>query len=647
MRRARAGSALNVSIVRYFSTAMALPAVIVAILLSIAWNDNIDRWFDANLRNMLFDILSLSEAYTETYSAEVNADAEQIARTLDQSRNQVELNSEQVETYLTQQAIIRGLLTIYILDPQAQTLARASVGEPITFRQINAQYLASLSAGEASLIETSDGEIGVVRALSAWDAYLFVAREISPYVLTTRRLTDEAIAAFQEIETMRRAATVAYGLLYLDFRLVLLLTAVLAGFAFADRLVRPIGQLITASDEVARGNLNRLLPIEGREGDLDLLKQSFNTMVERLGDQRRNLLLAQDQIDQRRRLTEAILESVPIGVAGVGKDLTLTFVNEHFRTVFGRRHQAVAGRRLDEFLPDIRNRMRGGETFFELSLRHPEGERNFVVNLTPTAPDGDVAVVSVNDVTDLVRAERNAAWSDVARSIAHEIKNPLTPIQLAAERLSRKYGTQMSDDDQAFHTCISTILRQVDNIGHLVNEFASFARMPRARLERHSLARVLHEVVLSTRTSLDDIDIALKLESEDLEAMIDHRLIFQALTNVIKNAAETTEVQANPTAPFRTILLCAYTKGEWVVVDCADDGPGFGEERPRLLEPYFTSREGGVGLGLAIVRKVVEDHGGTIALLDAVDSYEGYSGALVRMTFRRAISERKLEGGPR
>src|SRR5438552_5876623 len=435
--------------------------------------------------------------------------------------------------------------------------------------------------------------------------------------------------------------------------LIVLLSSAWLGLDFANRLVAPIRRLIGAANVVSTGNLDIQVPVRRSEGDLARLGETFNNMTQELRTQHEDIVRARDLIDSRRRFTEAVLAGASAGVIGVNAGGRISIVNRSAERLMGRSETEILGLPLAEVAPELAeifNTARGGNQRLvqrQLAMTRDGQERNYSVRVTSEqATEAEHGyVITIDDITELVLAQRSSAWADIARRIAHEIKNPLTPIQLSAERLRRKYSKSITDDPAVFEQCTETIVRQVDDIKRMVDEFSRFARMPKAVLADEDVADGVRQVVFLLRVAHPDIDFDVNLEAEAMPARVDRRLISQALTNIIKNAAEA--IGAVPPAELGRgrIAVRVYREGNDVVIDVIDNGIGLPKEnRSRLLEPYVTTREKGTGLGLAIVGRILEEHGGKIELGDAADLVAGQRGAWMRL--RSAAEAVPLESSP-
>ena len=504
------------------------------------------------------------------------------------------------------------------------------------------------ASGQPVLIEPNRRNLvgAIVKMREIEDAYLYTIRLVDPEVIKARQIVTANTDEYRGLEANRTTTQVAFALLYLGLTLIIVLSAIWTGIAVADRLVRPIRQLIGAADEVATGNLDVTVAVRASDGDVASLGDTFNKMLLQLKSQRNEILKAKDLVDERRRFSEAVLAGVTAGVIGVDSSGTITIVNRSAESMLAISGTAALGRNLSEMLPHVGRVFEIGRNSGRAVYREPVtffragAERTFNVQVTIEEAEYETEeksyVVTVDDITDLVQAQRSSAWADVARRIAHEIKNPLTPIQLAAERIRRRYGKVITEDREVFDQCTDTIIRQVADIGRMVDEFSGFARMPKPDMQMMDVREALREASFLVEVSRSDIVFERRFGSEPLMGTFDSRLMAQAFGNVIKNAAEAIEGVERETGRTGVIRIEARADGDKIRVDVIDNGKGLPREsRQRLLEPYMTTREKGTGLGLAIVKKIIEDHGGVLELNDAPgDFFEG-RGAMISMVLPR------------
>ncbi len=482
----------------------------------------------------------------------------------------------------------------------------------------------------------------VIRLRAFNDTFLYVARLLDPHVVAQLNKTQASVAEYAEIESRRLAMQVSFALMFAVIALTILMASVLIGLNFANGLVAPIRRLMSAANIVSTGDLHVQVPVQRSGGDLAQLGETFNKMTQELRTQRDELVNASDLIDSRRRFIEAVLSSASAGIIGVDASGSVGILNRSAEKLIGQAESETLDHPLSEVLPELDEMMKtareGTQRLVQgqITINRAGHERNLSVRVSAeqTSQSRDSYIITLDDITELVSAQRTSAWGDVARRIAHEIKNPLTPIQLSAERIRRKFGKVITEDKAIFEQCTDTIVRQVDDIRRMVDEFSRFARMPKPVMEGEDVADTVRQAVFLMRVGHPEIDIEAEIKEDPMRAQFDRRLISQALTNIIKNATEAIEAVPAEELGKGRIDVIAARDGEDIVIDVIDNGIGLPKvSRARLLEPYVTTREKGTGLGLAIVGRVLEDHGGRIELHDAADIRPGSRGAWMRLRF--------------
>ncbi len=602
--------------------------------------------------------MMVANAYLREHAQGIRADILAMAFDVARAKPLYDQERERFRQFLTAQATVRGASAAMIISQDITVVERADLKREQDIVMPSPGGLATVGETEPQIgIVLEANSVAAVIKLRGYDnLFLHMVRPLDPRVVAQLRETQASVSDFANLESRRLGVQLAFGMMYTVIALTVLLSAAWLGLNFANRLVSPIRRLISAANTVSTGNLQVQVPISRSEGDLANLGETFNKMTYELRTQRDDLVRARDLMDQRRLFTEAVLAGVSAGVIGVDADGRIGILNRSAQRLIGRGEPESVGRSLTELVPelaDIFSTATAGsqrEVQGQVSITRDGRERNVLVRVT-TEQSGDPShgyVVTLDDITELVAAQRTSAWADVARRIAHEIKNPLTPIQLSAERLRRKYGKSITEDPGVFQQCTDTIVRQVDDIKRMVDEFSKFARMPTPVMTSEDVADTVRQVVFLLRVGNADIDIDLELAEDPMPARFDRRLISQALTNIIKNATEAIAA-VNPPERGR-ILVTAERLGEEVAVDVIDNGIGLPKEnRNRLLEPYVTTREKGTGLGLAIVGRILEDHGGSIELRDASDRIPGQRGAWVRLRFatEQAIKAAKVAASAR
>ncbi|MBX6328613.1 MAG: PAS domain-containing sensor histidine kinase [Pseudolabrys sp.] len=639
-RSGRAGSRLHVRIVGLFSIIAATPAILVAVVASVTLDRGLDRLFSTRTRAAIENSLIVAEAYLRDHAQIVRSDIMVMAFDLARAEPIFKNDRDKLRQFLTFQASVRGLAAAIVFDRDLNVVAHADLETNQTFAIPPREALPHVTTTEPQVVLLPDTNYvaAIVKIDKYDDYYLYVARLLDPRVVPQLQATRESAQEYAALEARRLGVQVAFALMYTVIALTVLLSAVWVGLNFAKWLIAPIRRLIGAANLVSTGNLYVRVPVHQSEGDLASLGETFNRMTQELRTQRDDIMRARDVIDSRRRFTEAVLAGASAGVIGIDGQGRVSIVNRSAEKLIGCNEAEALGRPLTEILPEVAEILAAARTGLrsqdQVTITRHGRERNLSVRVTSEqSTDSDRGyVITLDDITELVAAQRTAAWADVARRIAHEIKNPLTPIQLSAERLRRKYGKSIGNDRDVFEQCTETIIRQVDDIRRMVDEFSRFARMPKPVFAADDLADTIRQAVFLMRVGNADIDIDAEIAEDPMPARFDRRLISQALTNIIKNAAEA--IAAVPPAELGkgTIRVFAERHGEDIVIDVVDNGIGLPKERrSRLLEPYVTTREKGTGLGLAIVSRIVEEHGGRIELRDACERIPGQRGAMVRL----------------
>jgi len=642
-RKGRAGARLHVRIALMFGLVAAVPAILVAIIASITLDRGLDRWFSTRTRAIVTNAVTIAQSYVREHALGIRTDLVAMEDDLSRLRSVFDENHNRFVEILTAQASVRGLPVALLIRDNLTIIDRANI-EPSRDVQVPANLAVRQATNERPLVyfsNNADFVAAVVPVRGFENMYLYVARGVDPQVLQYLRSTEAGAVEYAGLEERRFGVQVAFALMYTLIALIVLLSAIWIGLNFANRLIAPIRRLITAADLVASGDLHAQVPVRRTEGDLANLSESFNKMTQELRAQHDDIVGARDQIDQRRRFTEAVLAGVGAGVIGLDTKARVTILNRSAEHLIGRAETDVIGAPIDEVIPEISALVDEAQSGVErtqgtISLARGERERTINVRVTTEASfeSEHGYVITLDDITELVSAQRTSAWADVARRIAHEIKNPLTPIQLSAERLRRKYGKALIADREIFEQCTDTIIRQVGDIGRMVDEFSAFARTPKPVVETQDLNDSVRQVAFLMRVGHPDIKFDVEVPAEPMLARFDRRLISQALTNIVKNAIEAIEAVPAGRPQEGRVVVRAAREGALAVIDVIDNGIGLPQEnRDRLLEPYVTTREKGTGLGLAIVGKILEEHGGKIVLRDAPPTEGGRRGAWVRLSF--------------
>ena len=658
--RHAAGARLHVNIVGLFSVIAVLPAIILALFASASLNRALDHLFSKGTENIIVNSLVVAQAYLQEHGQVIRSDVLAMTNDIEERASLFRTNPEQFQLQLFQQAQLRNLPGAYLIDGRGEVLSAPPLAPKYTPPPRPLMTMAR--AGDVVLVPPHDGldQVGAIQKIGSLpDTYLYVVREVNGAVLEQVRAAERHETEFRQMQDRRAGTQIAYGLMHMELALTLLLSAIWAGMWFANILVSPIRRLIGAAQLISQGNLDVRLPYRQSEGDMAQLSETFNTMSAELKKQRDDLVTFNGQIAERGRFIEAVLSGVTAGVIGLDAGGKINLVNRSALQLLGRDADGLTGRSFTDVFPEMAHVLgqakansRRDRTQEQVDLTISGAERHFIVQVTREhSGDRDYGfVVTIDDITGLVTAQRTSAWADVARRIAHEIKNPLTPIQLSAERLKRKYSHVIQVDRDIFEKCTDTIIRQVGDLGRMVDEFSSFARMPKALMEAQNVGDVVSQTVDLYQLSQSDIDFKVTLPPDPVIMFCDRRLLSQALTNLVKNATEAIQAakeQAGDKSAYRgQIEATVSTTGAKVIVSVIDNGCGLPKkDRNRLVEPYMTTRAKGTGIGLAVVHRVTEQHGGTLLLEDAPVTPERPTGAAVRMVL--PILQSGAESGPK
>ncbi|MBM3490755.1 MAG: PAS domain-containing sensor histidine kinase [Alphaproteobacteria bacterium] len=653
-RSGMAGARLHARFVGLFSLIAAGPAIATAVFSAVFLSFGIDEWFNSTVRRAVNESLAVAEAYVEEHRNAMRADMLAMANDLNREATRLQGSPGLIARVVQTQAMLRSFQEATVFERSGRVLARSALSWSASIETIPIDAIEKATLGELAIFRNhaDDDEVqGLIRLDRFLDAYLYVSRHVEARVINHVQSARAAAAEYAALDRARTRLQLTSALLFVAMALLLLLLSVWLALVFANRLVRPIGELVAATERVRTGNLSvRVEPPRG-EDEIATLGLAFNRMTEQLNSQQNALVEANRLLDGRRRFTEAVLSGVSAGVLGLDGDGRIHLPNRSAAELLGTSVEALAGRPIGDVAPEILGIVAQATADMEglgegqVALARGGHRRQLFVRvaqqLGKEGPQGHV--VTFDDVTALLAAQRAAAWADIARRIAHEIKNPLTPIQLSAERLKRKYLKDVTNDPEVFLQCTDTIIRQVADIGRMVDEFSAFARMPTPVLRQVDLVELARQTIFPMRLQHGEIGFALQSPQTRLNWRCDPRQFSQVFTNLLKNAAEAIEGRAADTGgvlPAGRVELRLLPEDDRLTIEVLDNGRGFPRElKDRLTEPYVTTRTKGTGLGLAIVRKIVEDHGGRLLLRDAIGG-----GACVRLEFTASTVDRQAEG---
>lgn len=629
-RRGSTGSKLHLRFIVLFSLVALTPTILVSAGSTVFFRYGIESWFSDRVRTALQASLEVAKAYLEEHQQIIGGDALAMANDINREGPSLIQSSPRFSGFIGSQAAIRGLTEAIVFEAHGRVLARSGLAFSIESGIDQIPYWAyeKAQAGEVAVL-TSDNDDRVralVRLQSLFgETYLFVGRFVDPKVIGHMEATSAAVAEYERLEGRRLGLEKAFSLVFAVIALLLLLASVWVGLSMAMSLATPIARLIDAAEKVRSGDLTARVG-ENAADEIGTLSRAFNRMTGQLNQQRRELVEANRELDERRRFTETVLAGVSAGVIGLDRMGNIHLPNRSACELLATDLDQNIGSPLGEVIPEFLDAFDEGrrrpdrQTPHEVKLTRGGRSSTLLVRVAAERLDGETIgfVVTFDDISELVSAQRKAAWADVARRIAHEIKNPLTPIQLSAERLKRKYFKEIQSDPETYSKLIETIIRQVGDIGRMVDEFSAFARMPAPQMKPEDLADICRHAVFLQRNGYPDVTFEAELPQGRVPLVCDGRLLGQALTNLLKNAVEAIHGREGESLPTGRVLL-ALTRGDgqWQVT-VTDNGKGLpAEDRDRLTEPYVTTRTKGTGLGLAIVKKIMEDHGGDLYLEDA------------------------------
>ena len=631
--RDEAGTRLHLRFVLLFSFVSVVPAVLIAGVFGVLVNRGVDQWFSTNVRSSVENGALIGRAYVADVGTGLERDLETMTTELGGVRNRFE-NRIQFGRALEQIGAFFGYPALYILNADGEVLASGEQPGAPPYVAPPPDAFEVLAQGEVvptAVTENPD----TIRALyplpDYGDAYLYVVRPMAEGLIQRMRTGEESILAYRQAEESRARIQAAFALSYLETALLVLVGAVWLAMSAANAISAPIGRLVRVAERVSAGDLDARVDAANAPGELVGLSEAFNRMTSDIQSQQAALKSASDEALDRSRFIETVLSGVSAGVIGLDRLGHISAINDSAMDLLSIQSQ-VQGLRLGEVSPELSELSERGEAHIEEDIDITRNGDTRRLRVRIEGGQGGEMVMTFDDITRLVTAQRNAAWRDVARRIAHEIKNPLTPIQLSAERLRRKYRSQIGQDIEVFDRCTETIIRQVGDIGRMVDEFSSFARMPAPRYAPEDAAEMLREAVFGQRVAASDVGVTLVEPVPEIMIDCDGRMVRQALINILKNAGEAVEARKalGETTALPGISAALVVSGGMARFVIEDDGIGLPtKDRDRLIEPYVTTREKGTGLGLAIVKRICEDHGGDLRLDDA----KGLSGARVTLIF--------------
>ncbi len=656
-RRAKsAGSRLHMRLSRVFAIVALIPTVLVAVFAVVTLSIGVEGWFSKNVQNVVKSSLSAAEAYKNEQRDDLKIDLSFMSVRLNEYKKSNSFVSDsdlRVQLISIQKLIQRGLKEAYIIDRNANLRSRGELSYLFGYEEPSDEIMKSAELGDLIIIEDwPNNEFrSLIRLESFEDKYLYISRTVDGKILNLLDKTMESAITYNTMESQREKILWSYGLLYLGFATFVILSSILLGMLFAERLSRPVGRLAGAAQRLGAGDFDVKVIEEKGDDEIAMLSRVFNHMTKQVKRQRDDLIAANDYTERRRRLFDSVLSGVTAGVIGLSSDGNIGFINLAAQKLLNLNSDNHEGKSIQIAVPEFIDLFRliqkndNKTQQQEIKLTRAGAIEILLVRISARISENELVegyVITFDDVTNLVSAQRLAAWGDVARRIAHEIKNPLTPIQLSAERLKRKYSPIVGTEDSNLSQYCDVIIRQTNDLRRIVDEFSKFARMPEPIKRPTNVTKLLKDVILLFQVSSPKISIVFNNLYDDFNVSIDETMINQAFTNLIKNAGEAIESKLNSQPDLKfdpEIRITIDQIMNDLEITIEDNGIGLPNQgRSRLFEPYVTNRENGTGLGLSIVKKIIEEHNGSLELLDAspfskTDSF----GAKMRIVFPKEI----------
>lgn len=646
-RRRMAGYQLHLRIAVLFSIISVLPSLIVIGFAVFVLDYSLRGWFNDRISTAVEESVNIANSYLEEHKRSVSGQILAMANDINREAPNLLRNRNSFDLYLTNQAGVRNLTEALVIDSTGRVIANSQFAYAVTFSDLDSAFFDKANLGEVSIADTdNDNRIRAGLRLNQFvDAYLLVGRFVDPTVLASVERTQFASSSYQLLDIRQLDLQISFAVMFGMVALLLLLSSVWLGLNFANAIVTPISAIISVADKVRSGNHATRVGQIHDQGEIGELAASFDRMLDEINRNRQELVEANIQLDKRREFTEAVLAGVSSGVIGIDHEQTITLPNLAALKMLKLQPESAIGKNLAVVVPEFAELLKRAAMVPRLPEINIEINRNdinltLLTRITREMIGGRVVgyVVTFEDVSALMDAQRKAAWSDVARRIAHEIRNPLTPMQLASERLAEKFSMSDPKQDASFRSNVDMIARQVDDIRRLVDEFTSFARMPAPSIANHNLIDIIQSQVMLIKAEATDISIQTDFGSWD-HVMIacDDGMIRQVITNLLQNAVDAMIEADSSDKKIRIMLTKTPDKIQVMIID---NGPGLPlSKRKHLTDPYVTNRKKGSGLGLAIVKKIMEDHGGSLHLSSMSDNdtdltvAEGYHGALVTLDF--------------
>lgn len=640
-RRGTAGARLHVRLVALFSVVAAVPSLLVVIFASMLFQFGVEFWFSDRAQTVLVNADRVAQAYVQENKQRIVNDLLAMASDVSGYSREFGVGSQNFAQGLAWQVAARNLSEAAVVvqgEKGLNLIAGANLDRRPLDQRIRPQDIKAVSAGSARVItDAGDRVEALIRLDPSAPVFLYVSRKVDPLVLAQVARTQTALSDYKSLVARSRSLELRFNIILLVVSLLILAVSIWVALWLANRLVSPIRRLVTAAERVGAGDLTARVSVRQSPDEIGTLARAFNRMTTQLQAQTQQLIRANDQLDSRRAFTEAVLAGVTAGVLSVDRQGVIGLANRSAEILLEAQEQALVDRPLADVAPELAGIIEGGQGEGVVQIARGDDTQTLAIKLVEVSGG---YVLTFDDISQQLADQRHAAWADVARRIAHEIKNPLTPIQLSAERLQRKYGAQVSDDPQTFARLTGTIVRQVGDLRRMVDEFSSFARMPKPVFRAEPITDLVRQTLFLHEVAYPAVSYRAIVDEPPPMLVCDRRQIAQALTNLVKNATEAVETRREEGEEPGVIEITIHDNEDRLTVAVADNGIGLPRDRDRITEPYVTTRARGTGLGLAIVKKIVEEHFGSLEFSDRPGG-----GAVARMTFDKRLLEASQESG--
>ena len=620
LRSGSVGSRLQSRLVAVFSIITILPTIVVSLFSISFFNLGIQSWFDERVSTALQESVAVSQIYLDEHKYTIRGDAAAMADDIDRELDNNSINENILNNIINTQTALRSLSEAALFQ-QGHIIAQSQLAFSLALEHIPANNISLADRGDIVVTLEGDDKVRALiklKTIHAPDTYLLIGRIIDNKVVKHVSTADGSVEQYQRLKSNISSKQLEFSLVFVLFAAVLLFSAILYAMYFAAKIISPIGKLINASERVKAGDFTAKVAEGPKNDEIGMLARAFNRMTDELEKQRKDLVEINRQLDTRRRFSEAVLSGVSAGIIALNKDKIITLANPVVANLLLLSPDAkIKGELITDIAPEFAElftKTEENNISDEITITHGDKIRILHARIVIEKFAGEIEgyILTFDDITELLLAQRKAAWSDVARRVAHEIKNPLTPIQLAAERLKKKYLPQIIQESDSYTKYLDTISRHVRDIGKIVDEFVSFARMPAPTMKPEDITSIISKVVFSEQTAHVEIEYNLTIENQPIVVLCDEQQISRVFLNLLKNAAEAFE---NFHSDKPTIKISCTLEGKDCKLQISDNGPGFPPDKIKtLFEPYITTKVKGTGLGLSIVKKIIDDHKASLAI---------------------------------